>query len=174
MIRERWCLGVALCLPLVACSKPEYKVAIPAGKPFSIVMPCQPTPRSETSTFKDYIVQSRLYECHGLDYAYVVTYSEYPVDIYKEYSAQELLADVVRHVEFAEPPFEFISKKSVEFDGVKGVEINSRLLSPRALYKSIIFYAGDGIYQVAYSAKKEKFKTAQAEAFYASMRFARQ
>ena len=173
MIRERWCLGVTLCLSLAACSKPEYKITIPTGKNFTISMPCQPKPRSETSTFKDYIVQSQLYQCHGLDYAYVITYSEYPVDIYKEYSAEELLADVVKHVEYAEPPFQFISKKAVDIGGVKGVEIRSRILSPRALYKSIIFYAGDGIYQVAYSAKKEKFETPQVEAFYASMRIAR-
>jgi len=111
-----------------------------------------------------------VYECHGLDYAYVVTYSEYPVDIYKEYSAEELLSDVVQHIEYAEPPLKFISKEPVEIGTTKGVEVKSRILSPHALYKNIIFYAGDGIYQVTYSAKKEKFKTPQVEAFYASMK----
>ena len=159
---------------LLACSDSGHKVFIPAGKNFSIVMPCEPKTQRESSTFKDYIVQRMLYRCNGPDYAYIVTYSEYPLDIYREYSAEELLAGVVKHIEYADPPFEFISKQPLNIGGIKGVEIRSRILSPRALYRSFIFYAGDGIYQVAYSARKEIFDSPKVDAFFASMKFARQ
>ena len=168
---SKWSYLLAAGFVLTACSKPEQQLNIPTGKNFSITMPCKPKISSESSTFKDYIVQSQLYQCHGLEYAYVITYSEYPIDVYKEYSAEELLEQVVKKIEYADPPFEFISKKPVDISGVKGVEVHSRLLSPRALYKSIIFYAGDGIYQIAYSAKPEIFNSNHSDAFYASMKF---
>lgn len=172
MFRE-WRIPVVLfSLFLGACSEPEHRVFIPKDKNFSIILPCKPQLRSEVQTYKDYIIQSKIYRCHGLDYAYVITYSEYPVDIYKEYSAEELVADVVKRVEFQDPPFEFISKQNIMINGVKATQINSRLLSPRALYKTVIFYSGDGIYQVAYGAKPEKFENPQADAFYASMQLA--
>ena len=171
MLKRKLIHVVGVCVFLAGCSEPEHRIFIPEGKNFSIVMPCQPKTQSESSTFKDYIVQSRIYRCHGLKYAYVVTYSEYPIDVYKEYSAEELLAGVVKRLEYVDPPFEFISKKTVDIDGVKGVQVNSRILSPRALYKSIIFYADDGIYQVAYSAKKDVFESPKADAFFVSMKF---
>lgn len=174
MFKRKLIQVAGLCIFLAACSEPEHRIFIPDGKNFSIVMPCKPKTQSESSTFKDYIVQSKVYRCHGLEYAYVVTYSEYPIDVYKEYSAEELLAGVVKRHEYVDPPFEFISKKIVDVDGVKGVQVNSRILSPRALYKNIIFYAGDGVYQVAYSAKKDKFEDPKVDAFYASMNFGKQ
>ena len=162
---------IGFCLILVSCSKPEQKIFIPEGKNFSLVMPCKPKIQSESSTFKDYIVHSKVYRCHGLEYAYVVTYSEYPIDVYKEYSAEELVAGVVKRLEFVDPPFEFISKKTVDVSGVKATQVNSRILSPRALYKNVVFYAGNGIYQIAYSAKKDIFDNPRTDAFYASMKF---
>jgi len=174
MVKERLFYMLVAGFSLLACSDPGHKIFIPEGKNFSIVMPCKPKTQRESSTFKDYIVQSSLYRCNGPGYVYIVTYSEYPLDIYKEYSAQELMAEVVKHIEYADPPLEFISKKPLNIAGIKGVEIRSRILSPRALYKSVIFYAGDGIYQVTYSAKKGLFDSPRADAFFASIRFTRQ
>lgn len=158
---------------LLGCSKPENRLYVPQGeKRFSVNIPChQPKLEKHTVNFKQYSIPTMVYQCHGLEYAYVITHSKYPIEIYKQYSEQELLDDVVHRLTHRDPPFEFISENTVDINGRKAVDVKMRIMSPRALYQSKVFFMNDAIYQVAFSSKPEVFEGDRKAKFFKSIEF---
>ena len=171
-------LGIGLLLFsvfLLGCSKAENRLYVPQGEQhFSVNIPChQPKIENHAATFKQYSIPTTVYQCHGLEYAYVITHSRYPVEIYKEYSEQELLDDVVHRLTHRDPPFEFISKSTIEIKGREAVDIKMRIMSPRALYQSKVFFMNDAIYQVAFSSRPEGFEGERKEDYFNSIEIGR-